>query len=88
MPKILEIEESKLRNSDALNVMLGRISRDLREAVDLTLEVRRQSQQSKNETIILWEEFLGGLFGYIKQKSKESKDNLLSGISLMRMQFF
>jgi hypothetical protein len=86
--KVLEMEEAKLDKTANLAGLLQRISQDLRTAVDMTVEVRRQSPQDKNQTIGLWEEFLGGLFGYIKQKSKENKDNLLSGISLTRMRFF
>lgn len=88
MSKVLEMDEPKLDQPANLAVLLQRISKDLRTAVDMTIEVRRQSPQNKNETIVLWEKFLGGLFGYIKQKSKENKDNLLSGISLTRMRFF
>ncbi|MEG6585455.1 hypothetical protein [Dendrosporobacter sp. 1207_IL3150] len=88
MSKVLDMEEKKVDRVLELNSLLRQIACDLKAAVDLTLEVRRQSPQCKEETIHLWENFLGGLFGYIKQKSKESKDNLLSGISLTRMRFF
>nr|WP_092069992.1 hypothetical protein [Dendrosporobacter quercicolus]NSL48087.1 hypothetical protein [Dendrosporobacter quercicolus DSM 1736]SDM04853.1 hypothetical protein SAMN04488502_10211 [Dendrosporobacter quercicolus] len=88
MPKGSDGAELQLDQLEELTVLLRRISSDLRFAVDLTVRVRSQSQQNKPATISLWEELLSGLFGYIKQKSKESKDNLLSGISLTRMRFF
>lgn len=88
MSKVLEMEETKTDQMMTLTTLLRQILRDLRTAIDMTIEVRRQSQQDKNQTIVLWEEFLSSFFGYIKQKSKENKDNLLSGISLTRMRFF
>lgn len=88
MSKVSERDEAHIDHLEELTVLLRQISDDLRTAVDLTIRVRRQSTQNKPATISLWEEFLSGLFGYIKQKSKESKDNLLSGISLTRMRFF
>lgn len=64
------------------------ITRDLRDAVDLSIELRAQSPQSKTEVVKIWEEFLGAFFGYIKQRSRESKDNLLTGISWTRLKLF
>ncbi len=67
---------------------LNRLTQDLRVAVDLSVTLRSQSLDQKKQVMKLWEEFLANLFGYIKQKSKESKDNLLSGISWTRMKLF
>ncbi|BBB92644.1 MAG TPA: hypothetical protein PKA28_03555 [Methylomusa anaerophila] len=71
-----------------LQERLNRIAHDLRDAVDMTIEMRQQSPQSKGEVTRLWENFLGQFLGYIKHRSKESKDNLLSGISWTRMKLF
>ncbi|VBB05085.1 Hypothetical protein LUCI_0291 [Lucifera butyrica] len=62
--------------------------RELEEAVDMSIELRRQSPTVKAEVVKIWEEFLGSFFSYIKQKSKESKDNLLAGISWTRLKLF
>jgi len=67
---------------------LSTLTHDLRVAVDLSVTLRSQSADQKKQVMKLWEEFLANLFGYIKQKSKESKDNLLSGISWARMKLF
>ncbi|SHI77076.1 hypothetical protein [Propionispora hippei] len=64
------------------------ISKELREAVDISIELRRQSPQDKSEVIVIWELFLKDFFGYVKQRSKEAKDNLLSGVSWTRLKFF
>ena len=63
-------------------------NRELKEAIDISIELRRQSPKSKGEVIQIWEEFLGQFFGYIKKASKESKDNLLAGISWARLKLF
>jgi hypothetical protein len=53
----------------------------LREAVDIS--VRIKAQEPKNQAlIVLWEEFLGQFWSYLRKKSKESGQNLLAGISL------
>jgi hypothetical protein len=64
------------------------ITRDLRQAVDMSIELRAQSPRHKTEVVKVWEEFLGGFFGYIKQRSRESKDNLLAGIAWTRLKLF
>lgn len=77
MPTI-EILRQKIQNAN----------QELVEAIDLSIELRRQSPQMKSEVIKIWETFLGQFFGYIKQKSKSSKDNLLAGISWARLNLF
>ena len=62
--------------------------RELHEAIDISIELRRHSPQSKDAVVKIWEEFMGQFFGYIKKKSKESKDNLLAGISWTRLKLF
>lgn len=63
-------------------------NRELKEAIDMSVELRRQSPQTKSEVVKMWEEFLAQFFGHIKNKSKESKDNLLAGISWTRLKLF
>ena len=67
---------------------IAAIGGELRQAVDISIELRAQSPQSKDEVVEVWEEFLGGFFGYIKQRSRESKDNLLGGISWTNVKLF
>jgi len=85
---VLKIEKENTEEIVLLSEKFSHIATELREAVDLSIVIRRESPQSKQEVILLWEGFLGQLFGYIKQRSKETKDNLLSGISLTRLKLF
>ncbi len=73
---------------DELRAKVEGIAHELREAVDMTIELRARSPQHKEAAIKIWEEFLGGFFGYIKQRSRESKDNLLAGVSWTRLKLF
>ncbi len=77
-----------MATSEMLQQKMGNAMQNLREAVDLSIELRAQSPQNKSEVIKLWEDFLGQFFGYIKQRSKEAKDNLLAGISWTRLKIF
>lgn len=88
MSKVLEAERENAEKIVLLSEKFSHIATELRAAVDLSIVIRRESPQSKQETILLWEEFLSQLFGYIKQRSKATKDNLLSGISLTRLKLF
>ncbi len=88
MSKALEMERENVANIELLSEKFSHIATELKAAVDLSIVIRRESPESKHETILLWETFLAQLFGYIKQRSKESKDNLLSGVSLTRLKLF
>lgn len=84
----MEAERETIEEVILLSEKLKQIAKDLRVAVNLSIEIRRRFPESKQDTVLLWEEFLGQLFGYIKQRSKEAKDNLLSGISITRLKLF
>lgn len=77
-----------MANLDELRAKLTGIAEDLRAAVDMTLELRAQSPLHKGDAIKVWEDFLGGFFGYIMQRSREAKDNLLAGVSWTKMKLF
>ncbi|MDF2571638.1 MAG: hypothetical protein K0R55_3242 [Sporomusa sp.] len=80
--------EKSMEDVRILQEKVSKIKQELRNAVDLSLEIRAQSSESKEEVIKIWEILLKDLFGYIKQRSKEAKDNLLSGVSWTRLKLF
>ncbi len=57
---------------------------ELKEAVDLTAELKLSGPDIKAATNLIWEQFLFEFFNYIKQKSKETKQNILAGIKFPR----
>jgi hypothetical protein len=73
---------------EALRAQMAGIGRELQAAVDVSIELRARSPQQKDEVIKIWEEFLGGFWGYLKRRSREAKDNLLAGVSLTKMKLF
>jgi hypothetical protein len=68
-----------------LQEKMGHILAELRAAVDLSVQIRQQSPQAKKEVSLLWEKFLSVFLNYIKQKGKETRENLLDGLSWMRL---
>lgn len=64
-----------------LNSVMGEIT----VIIDEIIEIRKDSFENKQLTAKILEEFLSNLYHYIKTTSKESGDNLLAGISLMKI---
>lgn len=58
--------------------------KNLREAIDMSVNIKAQGAEADKQICRLWETFLGEFFSYIRQRSKESKQNLLAGISFPR----
>ncbi|WP_146192758.1 hypothetical protein [Sulfoacidibacillus thermotolerans] len=52
----------------------------LHEAIDLSLQQFMSGQADKQTLAREWSGFVGDFFGYIKSKSKETKQNLLTWI--------
>jgi len=77
-----------LATVEALQGKIAGITKELHEAIDLSIELRAQSAKDKAEVVKVWEEFLGEFFGYIKKRSQQSKDKLLAGISWTRLKIF
>lgn len=73
---------------EMLHQKITNVTQELHEAIDMSIELRHHSPEMKGEVMKIWEEFLGQFFGYIKRRSKESKDNLLAGISWTRLKLF
>lgn len=57
----------------------------LREAIDISVTIKASGPPASQQINKLWEKFLGEFFSYIRQRSKETKQNLLAGISFPRI---
>ena len=64
---------------------LNQVMSEIKGIIDDVVEVRKGSQQNKEQTAKILENFLGDLYKYFKVKSKEADDNLMQGISLMKI---
>lgn len=74
-----------MANVSELNERLSRVRMELQQAIDMSVELRRNDPQMKSEITHMWEEFLGNFLGYIKKRGKETRENLLADISWARI---
>ncbi len=70
-------------SADALHDKLVAAFSLLKEAVDTTVEIKKKEDGSKQAALV-WEDFLGDFWEYIRLKSRESGYNLLAGVSFFR----
>lgn len=70
-------------NADTLHNKLEAAFSLLKEAVDMTVEIKKKEAHSKQATRV-WEDFISDFWGYIRLKSRESGYNLLAGMSFFR----
>lgn len=73
--------------SDVKNLenRLNEVMGEIKGIIDEVVEIRKGSRLNKEQTAKILESFLGDLYQYFKVKSKESGDNLMQGISLMKI---
>lgn len=57
----------------------------IKEAIDLSAEIKAGNGDRGNKVNGLWEDFLKQFFSYVKQKSHASGYNLMYGISWNRI---
>jgi len=58
---------------------------EIKGILDEIIKMRKESPQNKQLTVNIIEKFLSDIYQYFKIKSKESGDNLLAGVSLLRI---
>ncbi|MDN5344559.1 MAG: hypothetical protein PWQ18_670 [Clostridia bacterium] len=66
---------------DELQQALADLRQAALRAVDISAELRLKDPGARQEVARQWEETLGAFWHYIKQKGKETNQNLLAGIS-------
>ena len=72
--------EKETATLEDLKRVLEEMEKKALEAVDISARLRLQEPQAWPEVARYWEKALGSLWFYIKDKSKEIKQNLLAGI--------
>jgi hypothetical protein len=70
-------------NAKLLKVKLVEALNTLQDAVEISLEIRA-TEQKQHEVSLLWSLFLQEFFGYIKKRSRETRQNLLAGVRFPR----
>ncbi|SMB89853.1 hypothetical protein SAMN00017405_0668 [Desulfonispora thiosulfatigenes DSM 11270] len=73
--------------SDNNNIQrrLANVLQELQEIVDDSIKIRKQSKEVKVQNAKVWEKFLSGFFSFIKIREKETGENLMWGISLLKI---
>lgn len=64
-----------------LQHQLTKIILDLKQAIDHSVELRKQGSDAKHQVAQLWQDFLAQFMSYIREKSLASGDNLLAGVA-------
>jgi len=67
-----------------LRQSLQKVVGELRAAVNISMELRAGGEQNEKEVARAWEEFLGQFLGYVREKGRETGQNLFEGISFPR----
>jgi len=58
---------------------------ELKECVELSIELRRSNPQLKSTIDNNWTQFLSQLLEYIRRREKETGEDLLKGFSLAKL---
>lgn len=61
------------------------VMRDLKECVDLSIEIRTENQDVKKRIDKYWEQFLSHFLEYVRRREKESGQELLKDISITKL---
>jgi len=71
--------------ADRLKMKLDHILAQVREVVDLSLEIKAKNPREGVQVTALWEDFLRQFFLYVKKRGRETNQNLMTGVSLTRI---
>lgn len=63
---------------------IASINEQLKETIDFSIGLRSNSEMKKRVNLI-WQTFLSDFYGYVRQRSRETKENLLASISFPRI---
>jgi predicted transcriptional regulator YdeE len=53
--------------------------------VDITADAKAKEPEHNKAIASLWEDFLGQFFLYVRQKGKETNQNIMAGVSFARI---
>jgi len=70
-----------LNELDSLAGRLARVGDEIKEIIDQSLELKSRGSSEERQVIKLWEEFLKNFFTYVRNKGRQTRQNLFAGIS-------
>jgi hypothetical protein len=59
--------------------------KSIKECVELSIKIRKESPEAKKRIDKYWEQFLRHFLEYVKRREKETGEELLKGISLTKL---
>lgn len=59
--------------------------RELKECVELSIQIRKEDPEAKKRIDKYWEQFLRHFLEHVRRREKESGEELLKGISFWKM---
>ena len=68
-----------------LERILQETSKKVREAVDVSVDIKVRCKDTNDQVTNLWEDFLKDFIGYVKKKGRDTGHNLMAGISFNRI---
>lgn len=68
-----------------LEEILQKTSIKVRQAVDTSISIKASGADANQQVAKMWETFLKEFIGYVKQKGRETGQNLFSGISFHKV---
>lgn len=71
--------------SEALQVKLGDVLKELKETVDVSLKMKKMDPKEDKTVTLLWEGFLREFILYVQARGRETGQSLLNGISLAKI---
>jgi len=74
-----------LIESEALQIKLGDILKELKETVDVSLKIKAGDTKAEKTVTLLWEGFLREFIVYVQARGRKTGQNLLNGISLSKI---
>lgn len=70
-----------MQRMEELNKKLNESMELVRQAVDISVEIKLSDAPGSDMVTAQWENYLKQFFVYVKQKSNETGQNLIAGIS-------
>lgn len=72
-----------MSETEMLEEKMRVIMRELKEAVDISVDIIQREPAAKKAVFYFWERFISTFFAYASYRSRQAGQNLLTAISLV-----
>jgi metal-dependent amidase/aminoacylase/carboxypeptidase family protein len=89
MVQVRRREVSPLEDTKELQDRMKNIMQELKDSVDLSIEIRKKNGSCKKIVDSYWEDFFTHFLNYIKKREEESGEEILKRFSIIKfLKFF